>query len=331
MKPIQLANKQHGVTLIELMVALVIGLLVTGAVAAVFLQSKVSATQDENLARMQENARFALNLLRNELQHGDFVANTINGGGSITVPAGLTGSPDCPDSSGNPWLFQLTSPSDRLFYLDNVADHTTAQGEFGCIGTADYEFKPGTDILAVQRLLASPADPASLPTPADDAIYVRVNANQAVLFHNDGSGSPTMTGALDWPFVARVYYVNDASQLVRANLTSGASPGMVNEVLIDGIEQFHVEFGVDTTNDGVANYYTPAPTAAGILTVVTARIFVLARSPKEEKELTPPDKTYQLGSQAVGAFGDRFQRRVYTTTVMVRNFSYHAGLGVRKK
>jgi type IV pilus assembly protein PilW len=276
---------------------------------------------------MQENARFALNLLRNELQHGDFIANTINGADSVAVPGGLNNLPDCADAGGNAWLFQLGIAADRLFYINNVPSQTAAQGAYNCIGA----FQAGTDILAVQRLLASPSDPTKLPATPDNRVYVRVNANEAKLFHYTGAAAiPTgMSNAMDWPFVARIYYVNNQSQLVRANLTNGAPPSMVNEVLVDGIEQFHIEFGIDTVNDGVANFYTPDPAAADIPDVVTARIFVLARSPNAERDLRPLNKTYQLGSQLVNAFNDAFHRRVYTTTVMVRNFSYHRGLGVR--
>lgn len=324
-------TRQRGVTMVEMMVAVAIGLIVTAAIAAVFLQSRVNASQDENMARMQENARFALNLLRSELLHADFTADLADGGSGINMTSSPPPTPttDCDDSAGNPWLYQLATPKNRFFYMNNVADAATAQGTYSCI---NGQFKPGTDVLAIQRLLASPIDPADLPA-ADNAVYVRSNMKRAQMFHNDGNTPPAITDARDWRYLARVYYVetgvNGESTLVRENLTSSATPSMAREELIDGIERFHIEFGVDTDNDGVANFYAPDPTATEVLQLVTARIFVLARSPREEREFQPADKAYQLGSESVPAFGDSFYRRVYTTTVMLRNLSYRAGLGER--
>jgi len=66
--------KQRGLTLVELMVALTVGLLLTGAVVALFVQNKESTRQNETINRMQEAGRFAMQILRNELLHSDMLA-----------------------------------------------------------------------------------------------------------------------------------------------------------------------------------------------------------------------------------------------------------------
>lgn len=320
------ANRQSGLTLVEMMVAVAIGLVVTGAITAVFLQSRVSASQDDNLARMQENARFALNLLRSELIHADFMAELVDGGATIVVPDPVElPDTDCSNSAGEKWLYQLANPNKRLFHMDNVADGATANLAYDCIGG---DFKPNTDILAVQRLLAAPTEVDDLPVD-DKAVYVRASMSEAKMFHNDGAAAPTVPNARDWRYLARIYYVNNDDELVRESLTAGVTPAMTREVLIDGIDRFHIDFGIDSNGDGIADYYQPAPSPEQILKLVTARIFVLARSPKVEKEIKLQDKQYQLGSELVDAFGDQYYRRVYTTTVMVRNFTYRLGLGQR--
>jgi type IV pilus assembly protein PilW len=333
MKPMRSTTAQRGLTLIEMMVSMTIGLIVTAAITAVFLQSRINATQEENLARTQENARYALNLLRSELLHADFVAELVDGGSGIDTTSTPPPAPstDCEDSSGNPWLYQIATPKNRLFYMEDVADAATAQGTYSCVGN---DFKATTDILAVQRLLASPIDSADLPS-ADNAVYVQSNMNQAKMFHYTGSSSvPAITDGANWRFIARVYYVEEDADanvaLVRENLTAGATPTMVKEVLIDGIERFRIEFGVDPNNDGVADFYTASLTNDDVIHLTTARIFVLARSPKEDKDFPPPSKSYHLGSKTVGPFpNDDYYRRVYTTTVMLRNLTYRAGLGER--
>lgn len=57
-----------GMSLVELMVALTIGLIILAAVSTVFVNSKVSYTTHESLARLQENGRFALHFLARDLR-----------------------------------------------------------------------------------------------------------------------------------------------------------------------------------------------------------------------------------------------------------------------
>ncbi len=54
---------QRGVTLIELMVSLVLGLLVTSGVIQIFIANRATYAFNEGLARLQENGRFSLDAL----------------------------------------------------------------------------------------------------------------------------------------------------------------------------------------------------------------------------------------------------------------------------
>lgn len=62
------AGKQDGVSLIELMIAMILGLLVLGAVIQLFVGSKATYTSNEALARVQENGRFALELIKQDVR-----------------------------------------------------------------------------------------------------------------------------------------------------------------------------------------------------------------------------------------------------------------------
>lgn len=59
---------QQGATLIELMIALVLGLLVLGAVIQLFIGSKATYTANEALARVQENGRFSMEVIKREFR-----------------------------------------------------------------------------------------------------------------------------------------------------------------------------------------------------------------------------------------------------------------------
>lgn len=81
-------RRQLGLTLVELMVALVLGLVVIGAVTNLFLTNRQTYRTTENLARMQENLRFAFELMARDVREAGATAC-----GSTTVANVLKGTP----------------------------------------------------------------------------------------------------------------------------------------------------------------------------------------------------------------------------------------------
>ena len=63
-----------GLSLVELMVALVLGLLIVGAVIQVFTTTRLTYSVSEGLGRVQENARFAMEFLQRDLRMAGSVA-----------------------------------------------------------------------------------------------------------------------------------------------------------------------------------------------------------------------------------------------------------------
>src|SRR5690606_29784673 len=55
--------RQRGVTLVELMVAMLLGLILTGGAIQVFIGNRAAYDFNEGLARLQENGRFAIDSL----------------------------------------------------------------------------------------------------------------------------------------------------------------------------------------------------------------------------------------------------------------------------
>ncbi len=65
--------RQTGMSLIELMISLVIGSLILGAMTFVFFQSRTSYTYNETMSRNQENARIALDALSHDIRMSGFI------------------------------------------------------------------------------------------------------------------------------------------------------------------------------------------------------------------------------------------------------------------
>lgn len=66
--PLPLRSRASGVTLIELMIALVLGLLVVLAASGIFVSNRQVFRATENLSRVQENARVAYELMAREVR-----------------------------------------------------------------------------------------------------------------------------------------------------------------------------------------------------------------------------------------------------------------------
>jgi type IV pilus assembly protein PilW len=57
------ARRQHGFSLIELMVAITIGMILTMLIGQIFINSRMVFSSTDSLGRLQENARYALSVL----------------------------------------------------------------------------------------------------------------------------------------------------------------------------------------------------------------------------------------------------------------------------
>ncbi|MEO8810344.1 MAG: PilW family protein [Rhodanobacter sp.] len=71
-------SSQHGVTLIELLVAMVLGLLVAGGIITVFSSTSSSSKAQTQLARLQEEGRFAITRISGDLRmaNGQYCNNS---------------------------------------------------------------------------------------------------------------------------------------------------------------------------------------------------------------------------------------------------------------
>jgi type IV pilus assembly protein PilW len=67
-EPISIYQRNDGFSLVELMIAMLLGLFIIGGVISVFLSNRVAYRQNENLARMQENARYAFEVVGRDIR-----------------------------------------------------------------------------------------------------------------------------------------------------------------------------------------------------------------------------------------------------------------------
>ena len=119
-------TKQRGVTLIELMLAMAIGLIIMLGVGTVYSNSKKTYRVQEEFSRMQENGRFAL----------EYIARFVRGAGYAGCASGLSAvTNDLNDPDALEWGFstgiegyeaQNTGPNES-FTLDASPTYTANQ------------------------------------------------------------------------------------------------------------------------------------------------------------------------------------------------------------
>ena len=325
------ARTNAGFTLVEVMIAMVLGLLLMGVIATVFLSSSRNYAQDDRVSRLQENGRFALKTLTTELSMVDFW-------GGMSVPSNIVANANVQPGSAAGRCGLTYDAIDSVIVL-NAATATAANTRFGCI--APSEFQPNTDVFAIKRVngfeqtfAAGNTEEAVL---TDAPIYLRTPALAGEL-RAPVAGAST-DGLSYWRFLPSIYYIRNHFQesagvaadsiptLYRKRLN--AAREMVTEEggVAEGIENFRIEFGVDTDSDGVANNYTIAP--ADYTQVVTARVYILVRSRDKDMAFTDT-KRYNLGATLcynAGASdgclaypdGANYYRQVLSSTVALRN------------
>ena len=158
-------------------------------------------------------------------------------------------------------------------------------------------------------------------------IYLRTNGTVGLLYRE-----PTVAPAIvvappnaDWEFRPSIYYIRQFADapgdgiptLCRKTL-AGAGPSMTTECLATGIENLQLEYGIDTTSDGQPNVFLSNPSLAQIQDVVSARIFVLARTTEIDVRYTN-SKTFSISNSPDYAPNDSFHRRVFSTSVSIQN------------
>ena len=131
-------GSQRGFTMVELMVALLLGLVLIGSVINVFLTSGQTLRLNQNLSRVHENARFGVEMFVREIRE----AGMVPCGSTLSANVLRTGS------SGAwtvPWWASTFDGLIRGF--DDGQDSTAIKG-FGA-STADRV--GGTDALLILR------------------------------------------------------------------------------------------------------------------------------------------------------------------------------------
>lgn len=327
-------TSSRGLTLVELIVAMAIGLLVVLVVGVVFVQGSRSHSEDERYARLIENGRFALDQITRSLRMTGFYGeapglaiNSLRPGPGVMCDIDLS-------KWEQPILFNSA---------DSPANNPDGDPELlafnpgACPGVL-RGWVWGTGMLAVKQVESNGITSGA----AAGTWYVESKGSAEAEFRNDAANDSLSTAEIErggayWRYTPHVFYVarfsdeNGLSQpyLCRSQWSGSGFVAYPSDTsardacLASGIEQVHVQFGIDTDGDGVANRYSALGPATSAEEAVTARVYVLARTETPDPAYED-SKLYTLGDlkidkSAVDATERNFHRRVFSSTVKLRN------------
>ena len=325
-------HKQDGMTLIELMVALAIGAFLMIGAITVFMQSRTTFRVTESLSRMQENARFALDLIESDVRMAHYWGlNTVTSTVANRAGPAAANGPGV-DTCGNNWTINL----------DQAVQGTNGSAPWPwalCTGLAPVE--ANADTLVVRRASEDPVVPVagglhiqSVRGIGDSRIFV----GTAIPAGYTAATSQTHRLLANGYYVSRTSAVstvgvNVVPSLLMHSLRQDGTmfPGTGQE-LVAGIEDFQIQFGVDTNVPGhvdrgsIDRYLNPndpmiTPGAAGFdpnASVLAVRIWLRVRAERPENGFRDV-AVYQYADQNVGPFNDNFRRMVVSKTIYLRN------------
>jgi type IV pilus assembly protein PilW len=349
-------RRQRGLTLIEFMVSIALGMILVAALATLIADQSANRAEVDRAGRLIENGRYAIRAVADDLQMAGYWGE-------------LTAAPGAPGAMPDPCATTATAlESAMALHVQgyNIGTNTTpvSPGTVpanGDVASCLSNVLPNTDILVIRHVDpdSSSQETAGAPDLAklvDGQLYVQTglvlatrafdaklklgaaadNAASFPLLKKDYATRATIRKV-----IAHIYYISQCSvpsggscasgdggnpipTLKMAELTVAGGATTWNTVTIaEGIENMQVDYGLDTTADGNpdSDVNGSALTSLTWPDVMTAKVYLLARSLEKTPGFTD-SKTYVMGTAGTitpATAVQGYKRHVFVQSVRLIN------------
>ncbi|MFV3306619.1 PilW family protein [Pseudomonas sp. NY15181] len=278
-------SSQSGLSLVELMIAMLLGLLLIGGVLQVFLSSKQTFSSNTALSRVQENGRFAMTFLTYDLRNAGYKGECVSELNNLT---GLTDARYTLDMALQGWesgqsipnWFSGTRRSGTDAILVKHAAAASGATPSAASSTDSISTTAATGIAQGTLLVLSDPIGCDLFRNNSAASNSAVSVNGASFGHIYPSTSDILK------FESTLYFVNNNSagspSLYRIRYNSGASA----EEVAEGIQDLQIKYAVGNVNGAVSGDYVDASSISDWSTVVSAQITLTAVSTDNANPMT---------------------------------------------
>lgn len=323
---------QAGFTLVEVMVALTIGMLILLALTVLFAHNTRNQGQLEGTGRQLESARYALDTVANDIRHagyyGEFNPNDL--GPTVTTPDDAC-TTDTAALGWNTATVAVSVPAAIRGIPESVSIACLANRLSGTEAVTVRHATTGDEL----GLAALPAGNLYIQVSRceEDVLQIATATGQAGLTLRNIACTAPVNAARRYS--VRTYYVASCNDCVAGDgIPTLKRVEMINgelrtTSLAEGIENLQVEYGIDTTAslDGRPDEFVTAAQVNGVAprvwgNVVATRVHLLSRNTEPTGGYTDP-RTYQLGQVTVvpanAAADAPYKRTLMTETVRLFN------------
>lgn len=319
----------RGFTLVEWLVAMLLGLFLLAGVFTVFVMSRSSSEDAFDQSELQENGRLAIRLISQDIKwagfFGAYTGQSTQVGPSLTLSAGsiVPASSDCLDERSVGSLPSNAGPI-RGLWVSRVST-TKGLAGFACILAADRV--ANSDVISIKRLVGRPI-PASEVLDTN-RFYMATNSQEARVIK--GSETRPLFGANNesqiWEYQHYIYYLSqeDGIPVLRKRyLTVNGGSSLIGGAMAEGVEHMVLMYGVDDSliPDGRIDRYMSTDQMTTQRwnegRVLGARLFLLIRAVRESSRYKN-NNSYQLGNITVNGGGDGYRRLLLESSIALRN------------
>ena len=311
-------NRQKGFSIVELMVALLLGLFLVSGVTAMYVSSKQTYRMTDNLSRLQESLRFSLDFMSSDIRMAGYLPcrfpptniNAINNGtatwfldyfnyGIRGYEGGISTFPTALPAVG-------TNPGDRVAGSDAIAilkgsvyaSSLTFHNSGGNVFTLQNTFDDQSDFQ--QGSIAIVCDPrqASIFQVSDAATTTKTVRYGDNSYISPGNTTTSIGSygedAQITSYEPVIYYIAMSTrnpnvtslkkQYLEARLVGGLETAqMREEEVLEGVESMQILYGLDVDNDQIVDRFEAANTIAANewLDVITVRLGLLMATGEE--------------------------------------------------
>jgi type IV pilus assembly protein PilW len=313
----------RGFSLVELLIAMLLGLVLLGFTVQIFISLAASSKQSQQLAQLQQNGQLALNLLHNELQNTGFWGGVgLNDISQAAVDI-MAPTPDCVEDDLDSGSFPVAGQVFTSLY-GKVA---TAGRQLNCLTSLAVD----SEILQLKRAMGLAV---VLDNLRPNRFYIAPNWQQSRFVSQDSADIED--GMVFYPYQHLVFYVQNQRVdehtipvLMRKRLVRSASgiARIATDSVIDGVERLHFEFGIDTDLDGRLNYILPTTLMRDehwqqqLGHIVSIRFYILLRSTLPDPRYVN-QQTYQMGASRFDAPDDHYRRLLLAGSVYFNNATF---------
>lgn len=326
---ITIKRKHSGISLVGLMISLLLSSILMSGLITVFSSNQNTSRLMFDFGSLQEGARAANDVLESSIRQAGHFGGVDPMDISTNTSLAITGKGNC----NHAWITATSEPI-RAYDGESAIKRVTGLPN-GCIEASDYV--ADTDILSLRY--GSTIDMSKLSNLDSDTIYVRTVAasNEQVsgeIFK--GNSTPTLGGANDAPgvynfkYASELYYIRACSRKVNG-VCHDDIPSLVRYqldgsefkeyLLIEGVEQFQVEFGIDSDADYNADEYLSPSAIKDWQQVMSVKFSIVIRGKAQDNHILDTD-TYMLAGSinyTPKSEDQAYRRRAYTKVVQLRN------------